>query len=131
MFALILYRYLHDELEVLDSSGSSGQPMSIAKRQKRTIEINKLNVKQDMIKAFSDCSILNDDIEINVINQRGEKEEGFESGVYRDVLSIFWCEVYESLMIGEEERVPCIRHDYQRQEWEAIARVLVFGYKGY
>ena len=118
-------------MELLDASDSSGQPMSIEKRQKRSIEINRLNIKQDMIKAFSDCNILNDDIEINVINQRGEKEEGFGSGVYRDVLSIFWCEVYESLMIGEEERVPCIRHDYQRQEWEAIARVLVFGYKGY
>ena len=34
-------------------------------------------------------------------------------------------------MVGEEERVPCIRYDYQRQEWEAIARILVFGYTSY
>jgi hypothetical protein len=88
-------------------------------------------MKADLIKAFTDPSILNDDIYISVINQRGEKEEGFGSGVYRDVLSTFWYEVYESLMVGEEERVPYIRHDYQWQEWEAIARVLVFGYKGY
>ena len=88
-------------------------------------------MKADLIKAFTDPSILNDDIYISVINQRGEKEEGFGSGVYRDVLSTFWYEVYESLMVGEEERVPYIRHDYQRQEWEAIARVLVFGYKSY
>ncbi len=55
-------------------------------------------MKADLIKAFTDPSILNDNIYISVINQRGEKEEGFGSGVYRDVLSTFWYEVYESLI---------------------------------
>ena len=105
--------------------------MPTKERGKRFLEINRWNIKLDLIKAFSDTSILNDDIDICVINQRGEKEEGFGSGVYRDVLSTFWYEVYESLMIGEEERVPCIRHDYQRLEWEAIARILIFGYNHY
>ena len=88
-------------------------------------------MKVDLIKAFTDPSILEDDIVISIINPRGDKEEGSGSGVYRDVLSTFWHDVYESLMVGEEERVPCIRHDYQRQEWEAIARILVFGYTSY
>ena len=36
--------------------------------------------------------------------------------------------MYESLFIGENERVPFVRHDYQRDEWEAVARILVKGY---
>lgn len=88
-------------------------------------------MKADLIKAFYDATILEDEIVISVVNQRGKDEEGSGSGVYRDVLSTFWQDVYESLMVGEEERVPCIRHDYQRQEWEAIARILVFGYIRY
>ena len=27
-----------------------------------------------------------------------------------------------------KEKVPCIRHDFQKKGWEAIARVLVYGY---
>lgn len=64
-----------------------------------------MNMKADLIKAFIDPSIMEDEIEICVINQRGEKEDGVGSGVYRDVLSTFWCDISESLMIGEEERV--------------------------
>lgn len=85
-------------------------------------------MKADLIKAFYDATILEDEIVISVVNQRGKDEEGSGSGVYRDVHSTFWQDVYESLMVGEEERIPCIWHDYQRQEWEAIARILVFGY---
>ena len=32
-------------------------------------------------------------------------------------------------MVGETERVPSIRHDFQRPEWEAIGRILVKGFK--
>ena len=46
LFAIILYRYLHDEL---DASDSSARPKSIKKRQNHSIEINRLNIKQDMI----------------------------------------------------------------------------------
>ncbi len=31
-------------------------------------------------------------------------------------------------MLGEEERVPSIRHDVSREKWQAIARVLLKGY---
>ena len=32
-------------------------------------------------------------------------------------------------MVGDREKVPCIRHDFQKSEWTAIGRVLVFGFK--
>ena len=92
---MCIFRSLNDDFGVSEGGESSGQPMPTKERGKRFLEINRLNIKLDLIKAFSDTSILNDDIDICVINQRGEKEEGFGSGVYRDVLSTFWYEVYE------------------------------------
>lgn len=34
-------------------------------------------------------------------------------------------------MLGEGELVPSIGHDFQRNEWEAIARVLLKGFQEY
>ena len=34
-----------------------------------------------------------------------------------------------SLTVGRREKTPFIRHDMQKQEWQAVARILVFGYK--
>ena len=30
--------------------------------------------------------------------------------------------------MGAKEKVPSIRHDFQKNDWEAIARVLLYGY---
>ena len=38
-------------------------------------------------------------------------------------------EFFNSLIIGACEKVPFIRHDKQKQEWESVARVLVAGYR--
>jgi hypothetical protein len=93
------------------------------------IKIHRTNVRQDMLKYFSDPTILCKNIVVIMINQRGEEEKGVGIGVTRDVFSMFWLDVCDSLMIGEVERVPSIRHDYQRKEWEAIGRILLNGYR--
>jgi hypothetical protein len=49
--------------------------------------------------------------------------------VVRGALSLFWKEVYGSLLIGENEHVPFIRQSYNRLDWEANARVLLKGYR--
>ena len=82
-----------------------------------------------MINAFKDHSIINCDLTFVFIDGRRNEEKGSEIGVVRDALSLFWKEVYDSLLIGENERVPFIRHDYNRSDWEAIARVLLKGYR--
>ena len=82
-----------------------------------------------MINAFKDHSIINCDLTFVFIDGRGHEEKGSGIGVVRDALSLFWKEVYVSLLIGENERVPFIRHDYSRSDWEAIARVLLKGYR--
>ena len=65
-----------------------------------------------------------------MVNTFGKEEWGVDNGsVLRDALSAFWCSFYDSCTIGEDERVPAIRHDFKEAEWEATARILVKGYK--
>ena len=95
----------------------------------KILHIHRLNVKKDMINAFKDPSVMDCDLTFVFIDGRGNEEKGSGIGVVRDALSLFWKEVYDSLLIGENERVPFIRHDYNRIDWEAIARVLLKGYR--
>ena len=59
---------------------------------------------------------MSQDIEIIVIDARGVEEMGRGVGLLRDVFSLFWKETYDSLFVGENERIPFVRHDYQREE---------------
>ena len=111
----------HNELPVITQM--------VEERKHRAVKIHRLNVKQDTINALKDHSIINCDLTFVFIDGRGHEEKGSEIGVVRDALSLFWKEVYDSLLIGENERVPFIRHDYRRYDWEAIARVLLKGYR--
>ena len=95
---------------------------------KQILEVHRLNVKREMIDIFRDPSIMDDDLAIVVIDSRGKEEIGRGIGVLRDILSLFWKEAYDSLFIGENERVPFVRHDYQRQEWASVGRIVVKGH---
>ena len=84
----------------------------------------------DMIQIFKDPSIMSTAIKVVVINSFGKEELGIDDGgVLRDVLSAFWSSFYDSCTVGEDERVPVVRHDFKQDEWEAIARILVKGYQ--
>ena len=50
------------------------------------------------------------------------------NGVSRDVYTSLWKEAANSLLIGETERVPYLRHDLFKYEWEAIGKILLKGY---
>jgi hypothetical protein len=59
-----------------------------------------------------------------MINALGKEESGLDSrGVFRDALSAFWSSFYDSCTVGEAERVPAIRHDFEDEEWEAIVEL--------
>lgn len=58
-----------------------------------------------------------------------ELEQGVGSGVLRDCLTEFWMDFYDSCTLGVEVKVPFIRHDFQCEEWQAVARVFVLGWK--
>lgn len=96
----------------------------------RVINVHRANIRNDMLDIFSDPSILDERVVLDVrfINSNGEEEVGRGSGLERDLFSSFWKDIYVSLMSGENERVPGIRHDYQRPQWETIGRILLKGY---
>ena len=82
----------------------------------------------DMIQQFKDEEIMASILTFIMVDQRGEDEQGEDvGGVYRDAIGSFWQEFYDSCL-GEAERVPNLRHDFQSAEWKAIARVIVKRY---
>ena len=82
----------------------------------------------DLIQAFSKEDIMLCEIKVVMVDERGNDEMGLDlKGVYRDAVSCFWQEFYNTSTIGERERVPALRHDFQLSEWTAVARILVKG----
>ena len=93
------------------------------------VYLHRVLLKDDMIELFSDPTILHVNLDVTIIGNDGNPEEGAGVGVITEVLTSFWQLVYNSLTVGTQEKVPCIRHELQRIEWEAIARVIVYGVK--
>ena len=83
-------------------------------------------LKDNLIEVFKDPEILQVNLDVTLIGDNGKEEEGKGAGVFRD--TSFWSQNFNSLTVGTQEKVPAIRHDYQRAEWEAIARILMCGY---
>ena len=85
---------------------------------------------KDMISLFKDKAVVDIAFNVVMINSFGKEEDGLDnSGVFLDALSAFWNSFYDSRTNGEDERVPVIRHDLQVAEWEAMARIIVKGYR--
>ena len=97
------------------------------KTKMKTVCIHRLKIKEDMINAFKKINC-DDDICYEVIDPRGQREEGIGVGVERDLYTCFWGEVLDSLCIGSTERVPFVRHDLYFEEWEAIGKILCKGF---
>lgn len=85
-------------------------------------------LKDNLIEIFKDLKILHVNLDVTLIGDNGKEEEGKGASVFRDALSTFWSQFFNSLTVGTQEKVPAIRHDYDRAEWEAIVRILMYGY---
>lgn len=80
--------------------------------------------------GFTFCLQVNSHtIKFTYIDPRGIEELGDGDGVARDVLTTFWQEVSDSLLIGEGERVPYVRHDFFEEEWNILGKIIVYGFK--
>ena len=90
--------------------------------------INRSTLLKDMIEAFSNPCVLTSTLFVKVKDTNGKNEAGEGRGVLREVLTDFWCQFYQSLAVGASSKVPVIRHDYQKEQWKAIARILLYGY---
>ena len=96
--------------------------------ERELLVIHRCNVKCDLLNHFVDDTNLHKVVDVKMIDPRGVEEKGEGVGVVRDAFSLFWHDVYNSYMLGEDERVPSIRHDVSREKWQAIARILLKGY---
>ena len=76
-----------------------------------------------MINTFKNVNEL-DHIQFEIIDARGQKEDGRGLGAKRDLYAPFWSEVADSLCVGVLERAPFVRHDFYKKEWESIGRIL-------
>ena len=62
-----------------------------------------------------------DTITFDVILPNGDREQGQYAGVVRDVLSEFWEDFYEQCTTGHKAKVPCLRHDFDQEDWTSVA----------
>lgn len=90
--------------------------------------VHREMIKLDLIEIFKDPSILQYHLDITIVESNGVEEQGKGSGVVREILSLFWKECYSSLTVGATEKVPNVRHDFQKSQWEAVGRIIVYGY---
>lgn len=94
-----------------------------------TLIVRRGHCLTDLINAFKDPNIIASEVNIKMRLPNGELEQGVGSGVLRDCLTEFWMDFYDSCTLGVEVKVPFIRHDFQCEEWQAVARVFVVGWK--
>ena len=97
----------------------------------RTVTVYRSTIRKDLTEIFSDPAILNSCLDVVVIDARSEPEKGKGKGVVLDVLTHFGNNFSMSFTVGRKEKTPFIRHDLHKREWQAIARILVYGYKKY
>ena len=83
----------------------------------KEVAVHQNNVVRDMIGAFCDNESLRCQLEVVLIDDKGETEERRGSEVTREALSIFWSEFFTWLVIGAAEKVPAIWYEFQKIEW--------------
>ena len=80
-----------------------------------------------MINTFKNVNEL-DHVQFEIIDARGQKEDGQGLGAERDLHTSIWSQVADSLCVGASERIPFLRHDLYKKEWESISRILRRGF---
>ncbi|XP_071832111.1 uncharacterized protein [Apostichopus japonicus] len=96
-------------------------------RDELIVLVRRSNVVDDMVNAFSESSVLDKELKVRMILPNGDVERGEGDGVYRDALSEFWAS-FNKCTTGNTYKVPFIRHDYGKEKWEAIGRILLKGW---
>ncbi|KAK3084031.1 hypothetical protein FSP39_007063 [Pinctada imbricata] len=100
--------------------------------RKFDIVVHRGHMLQDLITFFKDNTDVDfriDTISVQIILPNGDKEQAYDDGgVMRDMLTEFWADFYEQCTTGQTIRVPCLRHDFQQNDWKAVARILAMGW---
>ncbi|KAF6730950.1 hypothetical protein FQA47_004056, partial [Oryzias melastigma] len=124
-----------DAFELVDNSVSAPniaeqistdtEAMSEQQLSPVTVIVRRGHCLTDFICAFKDPKVLSSEVRIKMRLPNGELEQGEGAGVFRDSLTEFWNDFYDCCTLGVQVKVPFIRHDFQMEEWQAVARVFV------
>ena len=95
----------------------------------KSVTIYRTNIRADLINVFNCPNILDFVLDVTVIDANGNEEKGKGKGVMLDVLTHFWQEFFTAYSAGSNEKTPFIRHDLQKPQWEAIGKIIVYGYR--
>lgn len=90
----------------------------------RTIRIHRVRIEQEMIGNFLDPSIMFDQLKFVFVDEKGIDV----SGVSREAYVTFWDEFMKSSTKGELERIPLVKPAMQKDEWEAVGRIMAKGF---
>lgn len=112
-----------------EDAGVSAQATSEPQSCPVTVIVRRGHCLIDLINAFKDPKIIASEVCIKMRLPNGEIEQGEGSGVLRNCLTEFWTDFYDSCTLGVEVKVPFIRHDFQEEEWQAVARLFAVGWK--
>ena len=96
------------------------------------VEVHRGHAFNDIRQFFKvnvDINPKVDEVRLTLILPNGDTERAADSGgVTRDVITEFWQEFYQCCTLGYELKVPTLRHDFEKDDWAAVARVLAFGW---
>ncbi|XP_023656880.2 uncharacterized protein [Paramormyrops kingsleyae] len=109
--------------EVLDDT----LPMPV---EPKVLILHRGNILPELIAFFTDEDPLQSQFRIQLVLPNGQHEMAHdEGGVLRDCLSEFWNDFYEQCTMGNQCKVPFLRHDFAEKEWVSVARVIILGWK--
>ncbi|KAJ8025184.1 hypothetical protein HOLleu_35318 [Holothuria leucospilota] len=92
------------------------------------IVVRRSNLFEDFISVFSEKEIMDRKLDVRIVETNGEIEKGEGDGVFRDAVTEFWS-MFCRVSNGDVYKVPVIRHDFDSDRWESIARIFVKGWK--
>ena len=90
-----------------------------------TIRLHRVAILDELIVHFKSNEILDMDLKFEIVNEIGADA----SGVSREIYTEFWKSFMDRVADGEDFRVPAICPEYGMDEWTAIGRILVKGYR--
>lgn len=95
------------------------------------IRVHRGHALKELLEAFSNTLLLpNSRIKIQMILPNGSVEQAQdEGGVTRDCLTEFWEEFYATCTVGKDCKVPYLRHDFGHQQWEAVGKIIKYGFE--
>ncbi|CAG9763578.1 unnamed protein product [Ceutorhynchus assimilis] len=87
--------------------------------------LHRGNIFRELIDAVKNRNIRFSTVQVEMILPNGKPEEAEDvGGVLRDCISEFFASFYEMGTMGAELKVPALRHDFQKEEWSAVGKII-------